>query len=127
MTKTEITQAPTPEQRRADDQALPGCPLDWGIEGSPLPPSSIVYQYRCASWTDGLWMDINTQEFLDKVKSRPGIFTLRTLFTASMDDLVRAPNVVVLTALAVVDQARRDRQAAEIKLRAALSALEEMP
>lgn len=72
-------------------------------------------------------MDINTQEFLDKVKSRPGFFTLRTLFTASMDDLVRAPNVVVLTALAVVDQARRDRQAAEIKLRAALAALEEMP
>jgi hypothetical protein len=95
--------------------------------GTPLPPSSIVYQYRALAWRDGRWMDIKTQERLDEIKSQPGIYILRTLFTASMDDLVRAPNVVVLTALAVVDQARRDRQAAEIKLRAALAALEEMP
>ncbi|MBD8632775.1 hypothetical protein IFT74_15530 [Oxalobacteraceae sp. CFBP 8755] len=95
--------------------------------GTPLPPSSIVYQFRAVAWCDGRWMDIKTQERLDEVKSQPGIYILRTLFAACMDDLMRAPNLAVLTALAVVDQARRDREAAALKLRAALAVLEEMP
>ena len=94
---------------------------------TPLPPSRIVYQYRAVVWHDGRWMDITTQERLDEVKSQPGLYILRTLFAACMDDVMRAPNLAVLTALAVVDQARRDREASVLKLRAALAILEEMP
>ena len=128
MTTTDTTQAPAPEQqRRVDGQASPRNPLDWGDDGTPLAPSSALRQYRPRDDAFRLWSDIQTEELLACVQAEPARFELRTVFTMPVDELVRAPSVVVLTALAVFDQARRDREAAALKLRAALAALEEMP
>ena len=94
---------------------------------TPLPASSIVYQYRALSWCDGRWLDIKTQDELDQVKARPDVYKLRALSVVSLDDLLRAPIATVGAALAVIDQARRDRDAIAGKLRAALAALGDMP
>lgn len=122
------TAAPGALQRRVDDLPLPGHSLDWGEDGSPLPPSTVVYQYRPrADERHRLWADIKTEELLAYVQAAPERFELRALYKESIEDLVRAPSVVVLTALAALDRARSEAEAAKSKLRAALAALGGMP
>jgi len=111
---------PAPEQR-------PPIATDWVFGCTPLAPSTTLHQYRPADDADRRWIDIESEEVLACVKAMPERFTLRTVFTVSVDRLVQAPTATVCAALAVVDQARRDREAATFKLRAALAILEEMP
>lgn len=125
-----ITSAPAPDtpQRRVDDLPLPVHSLDWGEDGTPLPASSVVYQYRPqADERHRLWSDIKTEELLAYVQAAPERFELRALYKDSIEDLVRAPSVVVLTALAALDRSRVEAEAAKAKLRAALAALGGMP
>ncbi|OIJ42024.1 hypothetical protein [Massilia timonae] len=101
------TPAPAPDalQRRVDDLPLPGQPLYWGEDGTPLPPSSVVYQYRPqADERHRLWSDITTQELLAYVKAAPERFELRTLFTVSVEDLARAPLATILEARLQLDR-----------------------
>lgn len=122
------TPAPDALQRRVDDMPMPGHSLDWGEDGSPLPPSTAVYQYRpLADERHRLWADIKTEELLAYVQAAPERFELRVLFKESIEDLVRAPSVVVLTALAALDRSRSEAEAAKAKLRAALASLGGMP
>lgn len=122
------TPAPGALQRRVDDLPLPGHSLDWGEDGSPLPPSTVVYQYRPrADERHRLWADIKTEELLAYVQAAPERFELRPMFTMPIDEVVRAPSVVVLTALAALDRSRSEAEAAKAKLRAALAALGGMP
>jgi hypothetical protein len=109
--------------RRLAEHAYPG------VTGpaTPLAPSSALDQ--CRLLTDPLrqWVDVETEEMLDYAKARPDVFEIRTLYAMPVDELARAPNFTVRAALDVVDQARRDREAAALKLRAALAILEGMP
>jgi len=115
-------------QRRVDDLPLPGHSLDWGEDGSPLPASTVVYQYRPrADERHRLWADIKTEELLAYVQAAPERFELRTLFTVSVDDLARAPMSTIITAQAELDKARRARDAAVVQLHVALVALGELP
>jgi len=111
---------PAPEQ-------CPPIATGWVFGCTPLEPSTALHQYRPADDADRRWIDIESEEVLACVKAMPERFTLRTVFTTSVDRLVQAPSATVCAALAVVDQARRDREAAALKLRAALAILEEMP
>lgn len=126
---TTSTAAPAPGelQRRVDDAPQPGQPLDWGDEGTQLPASSAVHQYRPHDERHRLWSDIKTEELLAYVQGAPERFELRTLFAMPIDEVVRAPSVVVLTALAALDRSRSEAEAAKAKLRAALCALGGMP
>lgn len=126
---TTSTAAPVPSelQRRVDDAPQPGQPLDWGDDGTQLPASSAVHQYRPHDERHRLWSDIKTEELLAYVQGAPERFELRTLFAMPIDEVVRAPSVVVLTALAALDRSRSEAEAAKAKLRAALSALGGMP
>lgn len=126
---TTSTAAPAPGelQRRVDDAPQPGQPLDWGDDGTQLPASSAVHQYRPHDERHRLWSDIKTEELLAYVQGAPERFELRTLFAMPIDEVVRAPSVVVLTALAALDRSRSEAEAAKAKLRAALSALGGMP
>jgi hypothetical protein len=138
MTMTAITQAvPTIREgeriapaadsrelmRRLAEHAYPGVT---GL-ATPLTPSSALVQCRVINDPLRQWVDIETEEMLDYAKARPEVFEIRTLYEMPVDDLVRAPNFTVRAALDVVDQARRDRKAAALKLRTALAILEEMP
>ena len=114
--------------RRVDDLPLPGHSLDWGEDGSPLPPSSVVYQYRpLADERHRLWSDIKTQELLAYVQAAPDRFELRTLFTVPVDELWRAPLITILSHLAALDKAKVARDAAVAQLHVALAALGELP
>lgn len=127
MTLTSTTAPDTP-QRRVDDLPLPGQPLYWGEDGTPLPASSVVYQYRPqADERHRLWSDIKTEELLAYVQAAPERFELRTLFAVPVEDLARAPMTTIITAQAELDKARRARDAAVIQLHAALTALGELP
>lgn len=125
---TTSTAAPAPGelQRRVDDAPQPGQPLDWGDDGTQLPASSAVHQYRPHDERHRLWSDIKTEELLAYVQGAPERFELRTLFAMPIDDIARSPNVVVLSALEVIDRCNREGEAAKAKLRAALSALGEL-
>lgn len=90
--------------RRVDDLPLPSHPLEWGDDGTPLPASSIVYQYRPLNKRYRLWHDIETQERLDFVRANPEHYELRTLFTVSVDDLARAPLATILEARLHLDR-----------------------
>lgn len=90
--------------RRLDDAPLPNHSLDWGEDGSPLPASSVVYQYRPYDERHRLWSDIKTEELLAYVRSAPERFELRTLFTVSVDDLARAPLATILEARLHLDR-----------------------
>jgi len=109
--------------RRLAEHAYPG------VTGpaTPLAPSSALDQCRVLSDPLRQWVDIETEEMLDYAKARPEVFEIRTLYEMPVDELVRSPNFTVRAALDVVDQARRDRKAAALKLRTALAILEEMP
>jgi len=96
-------------------------------ESAPPAPAGVIYQYRALSWPDDTWMDIPSQEHLNLVKGFPEVYKLRALSLAPIDDLLRAPMATVSAALAVVDQARRDRDVIAGELRRALAALEGMP
>lgn len=129
MTSTS-TPASSPDalRRRLDDLPLPDHSLDWGEDGSPLPPSSVVYQYRPrADERHRLWSDIKTEELLAYVQAAPERFELRALFTVPVDELWRAPLVTILAHLATLDKAKVAREAAVVKLRAALATLGELP
>ena len=90
-------------------------------------PTGVIYQYRAQSWRDDHWMDIPSQEHLDLVKAYPEIYTVRAFYPVPMDALLRAPMATVSAALAVVDQARRDRDVIAGQLRRAMAALDGMP
>lgn len=123
------TPAPAPDalRRRVDDLPPPAQPLQWGEDVTPLPASSVVYQYRPHDERHRLWSDIETEELLAYVQTTPERFELRTLFTVPVDDLARAPMSTVITAQADLDKARRARDAAVVQLHAALAALGELP
>lgn len=99
------TPVPNALQRRVDDMPLPGKPLYWGEDGTPLPASSVVYQYRPqADERHRLWSDITTKELLTYVQAAPERFELRTLFTVSVDDLARSPLATILEARLSMDR-----------------------
>ena len=101
-------QPPAPElQRRADDQALPDCPLDWGSDGTPLPDSSIVYLYRTRAGGFAMWAEIKTQERLADVQASPDHFELRVLFTLPVEDLARGALVPVMEARLRLDRIKK--------------------
>lgn len=99
-----ITPAADTLQRRVDDMPLPGHSLDWGEDGSPLPPSSIVHLYRPLDERHRLWSEIKTQELLAYVQAAPDRFELRTLFTVPVDDLARSQLVPVMDARLRLDR-----------------------
>lgn len=98
------TPAPDAPQRRVDDLPLPGHPLEWGDDGTPLPASSVVYLYKAHAWTDNRWMEIKTREQLALIQARKDVFELRTLFTVSVEDLARAPLATILEARLHLDR-----------------------
>ncbi len=105
---TDTTQAPAPEQlRRVDDLALPEQPLEWGNDGTPLPPSSIVYFYRLRRGGLDLWSEIKTQERLASIQAQPDTFELRVLFTLSVEDLARGTLVPVMEARMHLDRMKK--------------------
>lgn len=73
--------------------------LEWDEEGTPLPPSSVVYLFRSHDKDFPLWDLIKTQERLQLVREAPEQFELWTLFTVPVDDLVRAPVTIIADAL----------------------------
>jgi hypothetical protein len=93
--------------RRLEDQSLPSAPLDWGNDGSPLPPSSIVYLYRPHAGGFTLWTEIKTQERLAEVQASPDHFELRVLFTLSVENLARGTLVPVMEARLRLDRIKR--------------------
>lgn len=100
------TPAPAPDalQRRVEDMPPAAARLDWEDDGTPLPASSVVYLFRSREAGLPLWDEIKTQERLELVKSAPDRFELRTLFTVSVDDLVRAPLATILEARLHLDR-----------------------
>jgi hypothetical protein len=93
--------------RRLDDQSLPSAPLDWGNDGTPLPPSSIVYLYRPHAGGFALWSEIRTQERLAEVQASPGHFELRVLFTVPVEDLARGALVPIMEARLRLDRIKK--------------------
>jgi hypothetical protein len=98
--------APLPgaPQRRIVDAPLPGRRLDWDEDGTPLPPSSVVYLFRSHDKDFPLWDQIKTQERLQTVREAPEQFELLTLFTVSVDDLARAPLTTIVEARLHLDR-----------------------
>lgn len=128
MTTTSMpAPAPAAQHRRVDDMPQPDQPLWWGEDGTPLPESSAIHQYRPHDDRHRLWADIKTHELLNYVQASPQRFELRTLYAMPVDDIALSPNVVVLSALEVIDRCNREGEAAKAKLRAALAALGELP
>ncbi|WP_314435838.1 hypothetical protein [Massilia timonae] len=114
MTTTIRTQAVSGAelQRRVDDLPLPAQPLEWGDDGTPLEPSSVVYFRRPVDKRFPLWEQIKTQERLAETKAAPGRFELLTLFTVPVDDLARAPLVTILEARLSLDRIEAKTRAA---------------
>jgi len=129
MTSTTAMEAPAPTalQRRIDDLALPGQPLEWGEEGTPLPGASVVHQYRLLNDRFERWMDIRTQEHLLDVKAAADRFELRVLFTVPVDDIARAPISTVERAQTKLDIIHAATGAAIANLRAVAREIAELP
>lgn len=119
--------APAVPQRRVDDLPPPAQPLQWSEDATPLPASSVVYQYRPHDERHRLWSDIETEELLTYVRATPERFELRTLFEVPVADLARAPMSTVAAHVVALDKAKVARDAAAVQLRAALAALGELP
>lgn len=101
------TGAPDPTlQRRVDDLPLPVQPLEWGDDGTPLKPSSVVYFRRPVDKRFPLWEQIKTQERLAETKAAPERFELLTLFTVPVEDLARAPLATIMEARLHLDRIR---------------------
>jgi len=129
MTSTTTTEAPAPAalQRRIDDLALPGQPLEWGEEGTPLPGASVVHQYRLLNDRFERWMDIRTQEHLLEVQAAPDRFKVRIMFTVPVDDISRAPVSFVAAAQTRLDIIHAATGAAIANLRAVAREIAELP
>ncbi len=106
MTTTTSTQAPAGAelQRRVDDLPLPGLPLDWGDDGTPLEPSSVVYFRRPLDKRFPLWEQIKTKERLAQTQAAPERFELLTLFTVPVDELARGSLVPIMEARLRLDR-----------------------
>jgi len=129
MNMTASTQAPAPEvpQRRFDDQALPGRPLDWGDEGTPFDGSSVVYFCRIRNALPVHWHEIRTKEHLLDVQADAARYELRILFTVPVDDLARAPIAHVAMARTRLDTIQRAAGAAIANMRAVACEFKELP
>ena len=105
MTSTSL---PSPDadalQRRVDDMPPAARRLDWDEDGTPLPPSSVVYLFRSHDKDFPLWDLIKTQERLQLVQEAPDQFELLTLFTVPVDDLARNSLSVILSARLHLDR-----------------------
>lgn len=129
MNMTASTQAPAPEvpQRRFDDHALPGRPLEWDVDGTPLEGTSVVYLYRPRTEQFKRWAEIHTQEHLLDIQAAPERYEVRTLFTVSVDDLVRAPVATIARAQTKLDIIQAATGAAIANMRAVAREMAEQP
>jgi len=91
-------------KRRIEDMPPAARRLDWDEDGTPLPPSSVVYLFRSHDRDFPLWDQIKTQERLQAVKEAPDQFELLTLFTVPVDDLARSPLATILEARLHLDR-----------------------
>ena len=129
MTSTTSMEAPAPAalQRRIDDLALPGQPLEWGDEGTPLPGASVVHQYRLLNDRFERWMDIWTKEHLLDVQAAPDRFEVRILFTVPVDEISRAPVSFVAAAQIKLDIINAATGAVIANMRAVAREIAELP
>jgi len=112
--------------RRITDFPLPARPLEWDEEGTPI-EGSVVYQYHPRSERFALWADIRTEEHLLDVRAQPERFELRTLFTASVEDLARSPLSLIAAAQKRLDLIEAAAGRAIAAMRTAMTTYGEKP
>jgi len=129
MIAAENAPALAPEQmrRRVDDLPLPGRPLEWDDEGTPLEGSSVVYLYRPRAERFPRWAEIRTQEHLLDIQAEPTRFEIRTLFTVPVEDLARAPLTLIAEARMKLDRIEAAQGKAIASFRAVVAEIARQP